>query len=381
MERGFDVEVYGEHLLSLLAAELSSAVDTASSTTTTTDLEHFLTDCSIPEDEIVHLAQTWREIARRGRLTDEEEQRIIRSRYEDLDGSIPQPSSEPTPMPYVVEEGVEWWEEEPEATDDLDIYCSEVDWLAVIESVEEILKTKYQISTDFSPEALFYALSMSGQHVEYAAQLLQNGALVLEACKPCRHMMHSKCLRRDCTFDHDLGSYPCRYWLFHQCANASASDDPSMIQGRMICPFMHALPYVEWQQPEPATEEYLHTTESSTSDLTNAFPALSTEFTSKKNNHTKGYLAAVKTSSSSSNSVFSFADQVKQHNSSNLTHYFPSSSSSMGFAEILKSHNFLLAATSANLNSTRNQRGISVGEWVESGKQFPSYTTMLLILT
>lgn len=36
--------------------------------------------------------------------------------------------------------------------------------------------------------------------------------------KPCRHHISGKCLRKDCTFEHNFSDFTCSFWLLSQCA-------------------------------------------------------------------------------------------------------------------------------------------------------------------
>lgn len=365
-ERGFDSEIYSTHLLTMLAEDLLQP---------SLALEDFLNDCSFNEVDLLFLAHKWREIAKRGSLS-EGELDYIREFEESQNPSVPSSSltssssrttSDHNTLPgqdtHYHYSGEGWDGEEPEATDDLDMYYSEVDWLGVIEGVEEILRSTYQwTQAEFSPEALFYALAMSGNHVEYAAQLLINGAQVLESCKPCRHLIKSKCLRKDCYYDHQLADFPCRYWLFSQCANASANDDPSTLEGRTVCPFMHGLPVVDWQEPTSSQTKPVDASE----DLADAFPALSDQSKSKSTQQSRGYLAAVKSATSSS-TVFSLTESsAKTSTASGSSGGNKHASRDIGFADILRSHKFV-ANDNRDETSKFSRNGIVVGDWVESG--------------
>jgi hypothetical protein len=142
-----------------------------------------------------------------------------------------------------------------------------------------------------------------------------------------------------------------------------------MLGGRTLCPFLHSLPAVDWQPPVAAQSEPVVA-----QGLVEAFPALSDPSKSKSQQQSHGYLAAVKSASSSS-SVFSFTDSpTSTAHKSSTSHTSKHAADRIGFGDILRSHNFVAGINSnSNSNKSRNElpkssrSGIVVGDWVESG--------------
>mgnify|MGYP003386180588 CR=1 FL=1 len=128
-------------------------------------------------------------------------------------------------------------------------YAAELDWVALAERVDMQLQN-LRPGRSFSAEALLCALQT---HLDLDQDLSAEGACALldsqlaaaaeslactdrrlvDSRPPCRHLMQGRCYRRDCSFEHDLASVTCTYWLTSGCANGDN------------CYFSHALARVE----------------------------------------------------------------------------------------------------------------------------------------
>ena len=116
--------------------------------------------------------------------------------------------------------------------------CFEIDWVALALEAERLLDEKCP-NVIFSTEVIYWALYQCSNDVNLAAEAIESSYILSTNCKPCRHMMTDKCLRKDCTFQHDLNGIPCRYWLLQAgCADYSVQDGGN-------CPFMHNIIPVE----------------------------------------------------------------------------------------------------------------------------------------
>ena len=82
----------------------------------------------------------------------------------------------------------------------------------------------------YSAEAIYCALCIGGGDVVRSADILSENISVLNASKPCRHLLSGGCFRSDCWFDHQLSLVPCRFWLL---------EGPGCTVAK--CPFMHRL--------------------------------------------------------------------------------------------------------------------------------------------
>jgi hypothetical protein len=85
----------------------------------------------------------------------------------------------------------------------------------------------------FSTPFLYEMLMQAHFDMNTAWNLIIGMQQMVQNCRPCRHMMTSRCMRTDCTFDHDLASIPCRYWM-------TGGGCINMENG--LCPFMHCVP-------------------------------------------------------------------------------------------------------------------------------------------
>lgn len=107
------------------------------------------------------------------------------------------------------------------------------DMILYISAVEDALFTGFSWRHEFPPDIIMLALHKASFDVQYSASILMNAAETLNSCKPCRHLLQSRCVRSDCYFDHELHCVPCRYWLLHNTCTRIESGE---------CPFMHDLP-------------------------------------------------------------------------------------------------------------------------------------------
>lgn len=105
------------------------------------------------------------------------------------------------------------------------------DLMVMVDLVEDALKAQHDWSQEFPPEVLFLALNKADCDVDATARLLMHNVDVLGQCKPCRHLLQSRCVRSDCFFDHDLSNVPCKFWLYYGSCEQSTND----------CVFMHDL--------------------------------------------------------------------------------------------------------------------------------------------
>lgn len=105
------------------------------------------------------------------------------------------------------------------------------DLMVTVDLVEDALKAQHDWSQEFPPEVLFLALNKADCDVDATARLLMHNVDVLAQCKPCRHLLQSRCVRSDCFFDHDLSNVPCKFWLYYGSCEQSTED----------CVFMHDL--------------------------------------------------------------------------------------------------------------------------------------------
>ena len=128
-------------------------------------------------------------------------------------------------------------------TEELELlYDSYLTWIQLIDQVDIKLRNKYSASTseNFSPDAISCALYSTMGDVDKSVEVLQQTKQLADTCRPCRHALTSKCMRRDCAFDHNLADIPCRFWLFGVCLKHQAS----CLQNNSIdisCPFQHAV--------------------------------------------------------------------------------------------------------------------------------------------
>ena len=153
------------------------------------------------------------------------------------------------------EEEEEWFEDEALMTEGMD-------WAAMASELESRLEADSPGAT-YSTEAIFTALNLSDCNVYGAYMCIKDAEAASAACKPCRHLISGRCLRKDCMFEHDLGHIVCKYWLTVGCALET-------------CPFLHNLPYREEFQynyyQEPSYEDFA--ANEFPSDFNAAFPTL-----------------------------------------------------------------------------------------------------------
>lgn len=257
----------------------------------------------------------------------------------------------------------------------------QVDWMQLVDSVEYTLANFYGFTTEFAPEAVMQALYKCDYDPQLAASVLFQAAALLESCKPCRHMMKNKCVRSDCAFDHDLGKFPCRYWLYTVCAAVPNKD------GGNGCLFAHDVPDPPPNAPALSADgsfenEAIPYTQgplvngSFPDSPTSAFPSLSEANQASSDGFKPkqltsvfkgvGYLnATLKEKPIDSSSAFpSTANNDLFYNSQSTS--FKRSSTKIGFADILIQHKFASSdkgRSTSNVFSTAN-KGILPGEWI-----------------
>lgn len=153
-------------------------------------------------------------------------------------------------------------EEEEDWCEDEALMSEGVDWAAMAYELESRLEADSP-GVVYSTEAIFTALNLCGCDIYSAYMCIKGAEAASGACKPCRHLISGRCLRKDCMFEHDLGHIVCRYWLTVGCALET-------------CPFLHSLPYQEDYQynyyQEPDYEE--STANEFPADFNTAFPTL-----------------------------------------------------------------------------------------------------------
>jgi hypothetical protein len=282
---------------------------------------------------------------------------------------------------------VECDQEDP-FSEDLDQYVQEVDWINLIESLESHLKLCYSWTQEFSPFALmqalykgYFAVQQPFAGLDFAAQLLLNAVHQLNQCKPCRHLMQDRCFRKDCTFDHNLKKYPCRYWLFSVCANSSSDPNQPVydLTESGSCLFMHDLPDYQPVYLQPVTEQNPVTAADEPppppptvpEEPAEEFPSLGSTLAPSK---TKGkpkanpYLSAVKSKEAVIPQPAAPAGATEERRGGSSA----AGSQLKGFAELLESRDFVARSRSRQQQSQQQQQsgaGLRVGrgEWVESG--------------
>ena len=152
--------------------------------------------------------------------------------------------------------------EDAECYEDELLMSDGVDWAAMASDLESRLEAESP-GTVYSTEAIFTALNLCNCDVYSAFMCIKGAEAATAACKPCRHLISGRCLRKDCMFEHDLGHIVCKYWLTVGCALET-------------CPFLHNLPYQEEYQysyyQEPSYEE--SSTNEFPADFNTAFPTL-----------------------------------------------------------------------------------------------------------
>jgi hypothetical protein len=360
---GLDGETYIDYILQLINQNLADSKD----------VESFLLDSSVNEEEALKFIEQMKVICLRGHLLEEE--------IEELKSTL-----SPSKLPPPAEEE----QEDDPLSFDITSYEMEVDWMMLVDSLENHLLSYYGFNQEFSPYALMQALYKSYYQIDYAAQLLLNANQKLNECKPCRHLLQDRCLRKDCHFDHDLKSFPCRYWLFSVCANTNQSPDQPVadLTEAGSCVFLHDLPdyqpasylenisypssyYSEEPAQTPGTQQQEPVEEQPEEEQ---FPSLGSQLSSSssnKNNKVKinPYLSAIKTQKTTSDQSFplpSSSSAAKKTNSGVLTVI----NQKKVFSELLEENQFLARPRRGAIDKSHNQSGslrVKASEWVESG--------------
>lgn len=196
------------------------------------------------------------------------------------------------------EGGIEYpaWDAEPfeesefygEGEDDTADNNDNFDLMVMVDLVEEILKSEHKWEQEFPPEVLFLALNKANCDVEDTAQVLMHNADTLVQCKPCRHMMQSRCVRSDCYFDHDLSRIPCKFWLYYGSCESSTEE----------CFFMHDLADIPPDSQRKASATFYAPVKpkssSDASSASTAWPKLSSDVDAdKKTQNISGFKSAI----------------------------------------------------------------------------------------
>ena len=155
-------------------------------------------------------------------------------------------------------------------------------WVYEAINFEQYLQTIFP-NYVFSTNVIYESLLMTNNNYELATNIIATSIELLENCKPCRHMLTSKCLRKDCQYDHNVSHIPCRYWLTHVgCDNLK--------EGK-FCPFLHQLPssYDHSYMYQPYLSNEGHNSDPSPPppnvNEIDEFPALAPTTTTKSNNN------------------------------------------------------------------------------------------------
>ena len=124
-----------------------------------------------------------------------------------------------------------------------------LDWVELADHVEESLHDKYP-TLEFSHSLIFDLLFRTNGNVHATTQLIIRAHETVNNCRPCRHFLSSRCLRRDCIFDHDLSNVTCRYWLLSVGCSSNTSTNPDSNESDQTtscypstpCVFLHDIP-------------------------------------------------------------------------------------------------------------------------------------------
>lgn len=132
-----------------------------------------------------------------------------------------------------------------EQSDDEIIDQWDVDWTQTSFKIEDELARECP-TLQFSSGILFEAAYTANGNAAMGATLIKQTVEVLEASRPCRHMLAGRCMRSDCYFDHDVSCIPCRFWVQSTgCAILSAWLDSGYADTGEVpcsCPFLHTIP-------------------------------------------------------------------------------------------------------------------------------------------
>ena len=103
-----------------------------------------------------------------------------------------------------------------------------IDFVSIGDQVEENLKY-FLPEKIFSIDIIFQSIIYSNYDINIATQIIILMENHTSNSKPCRHLINNRCMKRDCTFDHDLNTIPCKYWMSTGCLTNN-------------CPFLHQIP-------------------------------------------------------------------------------------------------------------------------------------------
>ena len=82
------------------------------------------------------------------------------------------------------------------------LYNNYMHWMYLIDQVDS--KANYSPSEKFSADAISCALHTTDSDIEKSVEALFYTKRIADTCKPCRHALASRCMRKDCYFDHNL---------------------------------------------------------------------------------------------------------------------------------------------------------------------------------
>ena len=113
-------------------------------------------------------------------------------------------------------------------------------WIFLALSLDEYLEQVMVPYKYLASYVIYESLFLCDGNMYQAADLIMLADNMIETCQPCRHMITSKCLRKDCYYQHDVSHIPCRYWMLSVGCN--------LYNQGQFCPFLHQLPPVSTLQ-------------------------------------------------------------------------------------------------------------------------------------
>eukprot|EP01036_Dinobryon_divergens_P022641 gene22641-30919_t len=159
------------------------------------------------------------------------------------------------------------------------LYNNYMHWMYLIDQVDSKANPSPSSTERFSADAISCALHSTESDIDKSVEALLYTKHIADTCRPCRHALTSRCMRKDCYFDHNMSEIPCRFWLLDVCLKHQASYGSDAPVDESGCPFQHAVLCADPLQPSRSG------TQPSTKSLSNDdshFPALMPSSSSSK---------------------------------------------------------------------------------------------------
>jgi hypothetical protein len=84
------------------------------------------------------------------------------------------------------------------------LYNNYMHWMYLIDQVDSKANPSSSSTERFSADAISCALHSTESDIDKSVEALLYTKHIADTCRPCRHALTSRCMRKDCYFDHNM---------------------------------------------------------------------------------------------------------------------------------------------------------------------------------